>query len=136
MRKTIYLCSGYFFGLDLSVTFQGEVSILIKVTERPDYMSYILIHINDMNVKDAKVYKPAKSNSATPREDVALKDTFEYPENDLFVSQLEDDLEIGQYVLVMSYKSTFSIQLNGLYIFTYTNEKGEKDALPRQSFNQ
>lgn len=107
-------------------TFQGKVSILIKVTEKSDYMSYILIHINDMNVTDAKVYKPAKSNSATPGEEVALKDTFEYPENDFFVFHLEDDLEVGQYVLVMSYKSTFSSQLNGLYISTYTNEKGEK----------
>ena len=107
-------------------TFQGEVSILIKVTEKSDYMSYILIHINEMNVTNAKVYKPAKFNSATPGEEVALKDTFEYPENDFFVFQLEDDLEVGQYVLVMAYKSTFSSQLNGLYISTYTNEKGEK----------
>lgn len=110
-------------------TFEGNVSILIKVTEKSDYMSYILIHINDMNVTHAKVYKPAsnaKSNSATLGEEVALKDTFEYPENDYFVFQLEDDLEVGQYVLVMAYKSTFSSQLNGLYISTYTNEKGEK----------
>ena len=107
-------------------TFQGKVSILINVTEISDYMSYILIHIKDMNVTDAKVYKPSKSNSANPGEEVALKDTFEYRENDFFVFQLEDDLDVGQYVLVMSYKSTFSRQLNGLYISTYTNEKGEK----------
>ena len=107
-------------------TFQGEVSILIRVTEKSDYMSYILIHINDMNVTHAKVYKPAKSNTATPGEEVPLKDTFENPENDYFVFQLEDDLDVGQYVLVMAYKSTFSSQLNGLYISTYTNEKGEK----------
>lgn len=115
-------------------TFQGKVSILIKVTEKSDYMSYILIHINDMNVTDAKVYKPTKSDSATPGEEVALKDTFEYPENDFFVFQLEDDLEVGQYVLVMSYKSTFSSQLNGLYISTYTNEKGEKRLLATTKF--
>ena len=107
-------------------TFQGKVSILINVTEKSDYMSYILIHIKDMNVTGAKVYKPAKSNSATTGEEVALKDTFENRENDFFVFQLEDDLDVGQYVLVMSYKSTFSRQLNGLYISTYTNEKGEK----------
>ena len=107
-------------------TFQGTVKILVKVTEKSDYMSYILIHINDMNVTQANVYKPAKSNSATPGEEVALKSTFEHPENDYFVFELEEDLDVGQYVLVIDYKSTFSSQLNGLYISTYTNEKGEK----------
>lgn len=107
-------------------TFQGKVSVLIKVTEKSDFMSYILIHIKDMTVKDAKVYKPAKPNTATPGDEVPLKKTWEYPKNEFFVFELEDDLEVGQYVLVMSYNSTFSKPLNGLYISTYTNEKGVK----------
>ena len=64
-------------------TFQGKVSILINVTEKSDYMSYILIHIKDMNVTDAKVYKPAKSNSANlnPGEEVALGRVVRKPVN-------------------------------------------------------
>lgn len=110
-------------------TFQGKVSILIKVTEKSDYMSYVLIHINDMTVTEAKVYKlaaDAKPDTTTLGDELPLKKTFEYPKNDYFIFELEDDLEVGQYVLVMEYKSTFASQLNGLYISTYTNEKGEK----------
>lgn len=107
-------------------TFKGNVSVLIEVTEKSDYMSYILIHIKDMTVNKAKVYKPAKPETATPGEEVAVKKTWEYANNDYFVFELEEDLEIGQYVIVMEYNSTFSIPLNGLYISTYTNEKGEK----------
>lgn len=110
-------------------TFQGNVSILIDVTAKSDYMRHILIHINDMNVTGAKVYNlapNAKPDTATPGEELALKKTFEYLKNDFFVFELENDLEIGKYVLNMAYKSRFSSQLNGLYISTYTNEKGEK----------
>ena len=110
-------------------TFQGNVSILIDVTTKSDYMKHILIHINDMNVTGAKVYNlaaDAKPDTATPGEELALKRTFEYLKNDFFVFELENDLEIGKYVLNMAYKSRFSSQLNGLYISTYTNEKGEK----------
>lgn len=106
-------------------TFQGKVSVLIKVTEKSDFMSYILIQVKDMTVNDAKVYKPAKPDTATPGEEVPVKKTWEYPKNDYFIFELEDDLEVGQYVLVMNYNSTFSVQLNGLYISTYTNEKGK-----------
>ena len=110
-------------------TFQGNVSIVIEVTAKSDYMKYILIHINDMNVTRAKVYKvavDAKPDTATPGEELALKRKFEYQKNDFFVFELENDLEIGKYVLDMGYESRFSSQLNGLYISTYTNEKGEK----------
>lgn len=109
--------------------FQGDVSILINVTEKSDYMAYILIHIKDMNVTQAKVYKlasDAKPDTATLGEELALTRTFEYQKNDFFVFELENDLEVGKYVLYMEYKSRFSSQLNGLYISTYTNEKGEK----------
>lgn len=106
--------------------FKGNVSVLIKVTEKSDYMSYILIHIKDMTVNKAKVYKPAKPDTATPGDEVTIKKTWEYAKNDYFVFELEDDLDVGQYVIVMEYNSTFSIPLNGLYISTYTNEKGEK----------
>jgi len=110
-------------------TFQGSVSILIEVTGTSDYMSFILIHINEMNVTRAKVYKrasDAKPNTATPGEELALKRTFEYQKNDYFIFELENDLEVGQYVLQMAYKSRFSSQLNGLYISTYTNEQGKE----------
>ena len=56
---------------------------------------------------------------------MALKRVFVYPKNDFFVFELEKDLEIGQYVLDMVYNSTFSSQLNGLYISTYKNENNE-----------
>ena len=121
----------YDFYLDPALeknTFQGNVHILIDVTKKSEYMSYILIHINDMNVTQAKVYKlasDAKPSTATPGEELALKKTFEYPKNDFFIFELEKDLEVGQYVLYMAYKSRFSSQLNGLYISTYTNEKNE-----------
>lgn len=117
--------------------FQGDVSILINVTEKSDYMAYILIHIKDMNVTQAKVYKlasDAKPDTATPGEELALTRTFEYQKNDFFVFELENDLEVGKYVLYMEYKSRFSSQLNGLYISTYTNEKGEKRRLATTKF--
>ena len=110
-------------------TFEGNVSVLIEVTGKSDYMSYILIHINDMNVTRAKVYKrdpDAEPNTATRGEEIPSK-PYEHPKNDYFVFILEENLKVGgQYVLVMSYKSRFSSQLNGLYISTYTNENGEK----------
>lgn len=109
-------------------TFQGNVTILIEVTAASEFMSYILIHINDMNVTRAKVYKQSadkKSDTASPGNEVALKRTFEYPKNDFFIFELEKDLKVEKYVVRMEYKSTFSSQLNGLYISTYTNEKGE-----------
>lgn len=110
-------------------TFQGNVSILIEVTAKSEFMSYILIHIKDMNVTRAqvhKVYGDVKSDTTSPGVEVALKRTFEYPENDFFIFELKNDLEIGKYVMYMEYKSTFSKHLNGLYISTYTNEKGQK----------
>ena len=110
-------------------TFQGNVSILMEVTAKSEFMSYILIHINDMNVTRATVHKHSgdvKSDIAFPGDEVALKRTFEYPQNDFFIFELKNDLEIGKYLVYMEYKSTFSSQLNGLYISTYTNEKGQK----------
>lgn len=112
-------------------TFDGKVSVLVEVTKESEYMSYMLIHINDMNVTSAKVHKrdPNAEPHAAARalgEEIP-SETFEYPKNDYFVFELKKDLEAGgQYVLVMDYKSTFSSQLNGLYISTYTNEKGEQ----------
>lgn len=109
-------------------TFKGNVSVLIHVTAKSAYMSFILIHINDMNVTRAKVFKralDAKPNTASPGDELALKRVFVYPKNDFFVFELEEDLEIGQYVLDMAYNSTFSSQLNGLYISTYKNENNE-----------
>lgn len=109
-------------------TFKGNVSVLIDVTAKSAYMSFILIHINDMNVTRAKVFKralDAKPNTASPGDELALKRVFVYPKNDFFVFELEEDLEIGQYVLEMAYNSTFSSQLNGLYISTYKNENNE-----------
>ena len=109
-------------------TFQGNVSILIEVTAESEFMSYILIHINDMNVTRAKVYKQSgdtRSDTASLGDEVALKRTFEYRKNDFFIFELEKDLKVGKYVVHMKYKSAFSSQLNGLYISTYTNEKGE-----------
>ena len=109
-------------------TFKGNVSVLINVTAKSAYMSFILIHINDMNVTRAKVFKralDAKPNTASPGDELALKRVFVYPKNDFFVFELEEDLEIGQYVLDMAYNSTFSSQLNGLYISTYKNENNE-----------
>ena len=109
-------------------TFQGNVSILIEVTAKSEFMSYILIHINEMNVTEAKVYKQSDAKYDTPTlgDEVALKRTFEYPRNDFFIFELENELEIGRYILQMSYKAMFSSELNGLYISTYNNEKGEK----------
>lgn len=109
-------------------TFKGNVSVLIHVTAKSAYMSFILIHINDMNVTRAKVFKralDAKPNTASPGDELALKRVFVYPKNDFFVFELEEDLEIGQYVLDMAYNSTFSSQLNGLYISTYKNENNQ-----------
>lgn len=118
-------------------TFQGNVSILIEVTAKSEFMSYILIHIKDMNVTRAqvhKVYGDVKSDTTSPGVEVALKRTFEYPENDFFIFELKNDLEIGKYVMYMEYKSTFSKHLNGLYISTYTNEKGQKRRLATTKF--
>lgn len=118
-------------------TFQGNVTILIEVTAASEFMSYILIHINGMNVTRAKVYKQSadtKSDTASPGDEVALKRTFEYPKNDFFIFELEKDLKVGKYVVRMEYKSTFSSQLNGLYISTYTNEKGENRRLATTKF--
>lgn len=118
-------------------TFQGNVSILIEVTAKSEFMSYILIHIKDMNVTRAKVHKvygDMKSDTNPPGVEVALKRTFEYPENDFFIFELKNDLEIGKYVMYMEYKSRFSRQLNGLYISTYTNEKGQKRRLATTKF--
>lgn len=101
---------------------------MIDVTAKSAYMSFILIHINDMNVTRAKVFKralDAKPNTASPGDELALKRVFVYPKNDFFVFELEEDLEIGLYVLEMAYNSTFSSQLNGLYISTYKNENNE-----------
>lgn len=53
--------------------------------EKLDYMFYILIYINDMNVIDVKVYKFVKFNLVIFGEEVVLKDIFEYFENDFFV---------------------------------------------------
>lgn len=118
-------------------TFQGNVTILAEVTAKSEFMSYILIHINDMNVTEAKVYKhlsDAKSDTPSPGNEVALNRTFEYPQNDFFIFELESELEIGKYVIQMSYNANFSSQLNGLYISTYTNEKGEKRRLATSDF--
>lgn len=118
-------------------TFKGNVSVLINVTAKSAYMSFILIHINDMNVTRAKVFKralDAKPNTASPGDELALKRVFVYPKNDFFVFELEEDLEIGQYVLDMAYNSTFSSQLNGLYISTYKNENNETRRLATTKF--
>ena len=107
-------------------TFEGNVSILVTVTAKSDFMRYILVHVNEMNVTYAKVFKPAQANSTILGSEVPVRKTFEYPKNDFFIFELESDLvEQGNYVLVMAYKSTFSSQLNGLYISTYKNKKGE-----------
>ena len=109
-------------------TFEGNVSILVEVTSTSDYMKYILIHINEMDVTKASVSKQKGGNdpnSAAPGDEVKLRDTFENKENNYFVFELEEDLEIGKYVVQMEYKSKLlSSPLNGLYISTYKNANG------------
>ena len=107
-------------------TFQGNVSILVEVTEATQY---VLVHINEMTITQSSVHE------ATPRgdeyetgEELEVKQTLEYKDNNFYVFIMKERLQPGKYVVKMSYKAVLSGKvLNGLYLSTYTDKKlGER----------
>ena len=110
-------------------TFEGKVDILIEVTNTDKYANYILIHINEMDIRKSSVAKQmegSEPNAATPGDEVKVKKRFQYKKNHYYIFEMEENLEVGKYVIHMEYNASLSLQLNGFYNSTYTNSKGEK----------
>lgn len=77
--------------------FDGKVLVLVEVIKEFEYMFYMLIYINDMNVISVKVYKcdlNVEFYVVVLGEEIFLE-IFEYLKNDYFVFELKKDFEVG-----------------------------------------
>lgn len=102
-------------------TFEGSVSIVVDVKEPTEY---ILIHINEMNITQSSLHKAKLQGSDLVAGDVVVvKERMEYKKNNFYVFILPSKLEIGKYVIKMSYKAFLTTTLNGLYLSTYNDSQ-------------
>jgi hypothetical protein len=102
-------------------TFEGEVSVLVNVTEPTEY---VLIHVNEMTVTKSSVHSTElKQGEYLDGGKLDVKETKEYKENNFYVFIMQSVLNPGKYIVKMSYKAKLSGDvLNGLYLSTYEDK--------------
>lgn len=103
-------------------TFKGNVTVLVEVREPTEY---ILIHINEMTVTQSSIHEAEPRGSEYDAgNEMAVKQTTEYKENNYYIFIMENQIKAGKYVIKMSYKAILSGKvLNGLYLSTYDDQK-------------
>ncbi|XP_056314489.1 leucyl-cystinyl aminopeptidase isoform X2 [Danio aesculapii] len=101
-----------------SMTFQGNVSIVVKVLHET---KNIILHSSDMNIiKVTFEDKEYRFLEYKPWQQIAIK----FPE----------DLKKGQYVLKISYKANLSNSYDGFYNSSYVDTAGTKRVLAATQF--
>lgn len=101
-----------------SMTFQGNVSILVEVLQET---KKIVLHSSDMNITKATFdSKDVKILEYKPWQQIAIKFT--------------EDLQKGKYVLNFVYKANLSSRYDGFYISSYADTNGTKRVLAATQF--
>ena len=109
--------------LDSNV-FSGTVTIHIEAKQPRDFF---LCHIKYLNV--------TKSELKTESGDVVpISRAFEYPQNEFWVVQLEENVLPGNYTLYLEFDGLLDNGIVGFYKSVYTNANGEQRSIATSKF--
>ncbi|KAK7601689.1 hypothetical protein V9T40_009130 [Parthenolecanium corni] len=107
-------------------TFDGEVSIIVNITERTNN---ITLHILNLNISETRLYKEPKENADQPygsEDEVFLSKTSHNHEKQFYILHPKSTLEEGsQYRVFIRYVGSINDRLQGFYRSSYKegNEK-------------
>lgn len=107
-------------------TFDGEVSIIVNVTERTNN---ITLHSLNLNISETRLYKEPKETADQPygsEEEVTLSRTSQNVEKQFYILHPKSTLEEGhQYRVFIRYVGSINDRLQGFYRSSYKegNEK-------------
>lgn len=106
-------------------TFSGNVSIHLKVTKP---VPFIAVHTKFLDITETKLFKK-NPNEETLLSDVSIKQTFEYSPFEYWVSEFEDTLEVGDYILGLQFNGSLVNKLVGLYQSNYFDKTTNRSRL-------
>ena len=104
--------------------FMGRVTIAIEATSPT---SYFLVHTKHLDISDTRL-------SNTDGEAVSYMRAFEYPRNEFWVVELEEEVVAGNYSLSMEFNGNLTKGITGFYKSVYTNSRGEKVSIATSKF--
>lgn len=101
-------------------TFSGNVSIHLKV-DKP--MSFIAVHSNKLSITSTLLEQLHEGNT---RKNVTVANVFAFPKYEYWVTEVEEPLPIGRYVLRLAFNGSLTDRIVGFYGSSYydtiTNE--------------
>lgn len=97
-------------------TFSGNISIHLSV-QKP--ISYIAVHAHTLAITKTLLEK--KNNISSDRSNITIAYAFPYPKFQYWITELPQPLELGDYVLGLSFNGSLENRIVGFYQSTYNN---------------
>lgn len=97
--------------------YEGKQEAFFKVTKPTNV---VIVHIKQMTVDSVSV-KSLATNS-----NIKVARTFPFPENEYYVTVLEENMAVGDYSITLQFKSDVSRLLTGFYKSSYKQDGTER----------
>lgn len=96
-------------------TFSGNISIYLEVSKP---ISFIAVHSKKLTVSKTKLIR---NNNATSGSDVVVPilNSFEYPEYEYWITEVERPLDVGEYILDLTFNGSLTNRIVGFYQSSY-----------------
>lgn len=93
-------------------TFSGNISIHLQVTKP---ISYIVVHSKRLTISQTLLQRTVGNEL----KNISVANAFEYPEYEYWVTEVDGPLEIGDYVLGLTFNGSLTDRIVGFYQSSY-----------------
>ena len=99
-------------------TFEGKVSILLHVKHQ---QKYIMLHQKSLNINSVNVFTDGQKKG----KQVEVEEHYPIEEKEVYIIQVKDPLEIGEYKLDLTFYGSLRDKIVGFYSSKYKDEQNE-----------
>lgn len=103
-----------------SKTFSGNVSIHVELSKP---MSYIAVHANKLSITQTIVKQQQselnQTDGSSSYRNISVANAFSYPEFEYWVTELAEPLDVGKYILQLTFNGSLTDRIVGLYGSSY-----------------
>lgn len=93
-------------------TFSGNISIQLQVTKP---ISYIVVHAKRLTISQTLL----QQSVGNELKNISVANAFEYPDYEYWVTEVDAPLEVGDYVLALTFNGSLTDRIVGFYQSSY-----------------